>query len=179
MRVAAASVPAVDAGGFEEFFHVMHPKLVRYAKRRLDPDTALDVASQAMHTIWTKEISNPESEAESRQLQSLAYRIVEGHIRNALRSHRRFARVLDAVAETRRHPDVVSDVADVVVDGGPAAWLDKLSLTDREVLSLLGDGYTVSEIAVILDCTPAAVSMRLQRARKNLKLVLGRVAQDD
>lgn len=158
----------------------MHPKLVRYAKRRLDADSALDVAAQAMHTMWAKQLDVPTGEVEGRRLQSLAYRIVDGHIRNALRTNRRFLRVVDAVADTRRHePEHVADIADVVVEGDSRDWLEKLSLTDREVLSLLSDGYAVSEIAVILDCSPAAVTMRLKRARKNLKLVLGRSAHDD
>lgn len=170
----------MDAGDFEEFFRDMHPRLVRYARRRLDDDSALDVASQAMHTIWVKNVAPPRTELESRQLQSLAYRIVEGHIRNALRARGRFGRVVNAVAETRRNePTHVSDIADLVADGGEVAWLEKLSVTDREVLALVVDGYAVAEIALILDCTPAAVSMRLQRAKRNVKLLLGRGVRDD
>lgn len=170
----------MDAGEFEAFFRDMHPRLVRYAKRRLDADTALDVASQAMQTIWAKNVATPVDATERRQLQSLAYRIVEGHIRNALRARGRFGRVVDAVAETRRlEPTHISDIADLVVDGHAIEWLEKLSVTDREVLALVADGYSVAEIALILDCTPAAVSMRLQRAKRNLKLLLGRGAQRD
>jgi RNA polymerase sigma-70 factor (ECF subfamily) len=170
----------VDAKAFEKFFRDMHPKLVRYAKRRLNADLALDVSSQAMQTIWAKKISAPRDEIEQRQLQSLAYRIVEGHIRNAQRADRRYLRVIDAVADVRRvEPAYVGDIADLVIEVESSTWIDKLSLTDREVLSLLADGYAVSEIAVILECTPAAVSMRLQRARKNLKIVMGRGAHDD
>ncbi|MET0449562.1 MAG: sigma-70 family RNA polymerase sigma factor, partial [Aeromicrobium sp.] len=149
-----------------------------YARRRLDDDTALDVSSQAMQTIWSKDLAAPRTEIESRQLQSLAYRIVEGHIRNALRSRGRFGRIVLAVAETQRlEPNQISDIADLVVEGDAVEWLEKLSVTDREVLALVMDGYAVSEIALILDCTPAAVSMRLQRAKRNLRLLLGRGTQ--
>lgn len=170
----------VDAGDFEEFFRDMHPRLVRYAKRRLDDDSALDVSSQAMQTIWAKNLMAPRTDLETRQLQSLAYRIVEGHIRNAVRAQGRFGRVVEAVAETRRRePTHVSDIADLVVEGDAVEWLEKLSVTDREVLALVMDGYAVAEIALILDCTPAAVSMRLQRAKRNVKLLLGRGVRDD
>lgn len=170
----------VDAGEFEAFFRDMHPRLVRYAKRQLDPDTALDVASQAMQTIWAKNVAAPVDDSETRRLQSLAYRIVEGHIRNALRARGRFGRVVVAVAETRRRePTHISDIADLVVDDDTIEWLEKLSVTDREVLALVADGYSVSEIALVLDCTPGAVSMRLQRAKRNLKLILGRGDQRD
>lgn len=169
----------VDAGEFEAFFREMHPRLVRYAKRRLDPDTALDVASLSMQTIWSKNVTMPVDDTERRQLQSLAYRIVEGHIRNALRARGRFGRVVVAVADDTRHqPTHSTDIADLVTSD-PVEWLEKLSVTDREVLALLADGYAVAEIAAILDCSPAAVSMRLQRAKRNLKLILGRRVQRD
>lgn len=169
----------VEAAEFEAFFREMHPRLVRYAKRRLDPDTALDVASLSMQTIWSKNVTMPVDDTERRQLQSLAYRIVEGHIRNALRARGRFGRVVVAVADDTRHqPAHATDIADLVTSD-PVEWLEKLSVTDREVLALLADGYTVAEIAAILDCSPAAVSMRLQRAKRNLKLILGRRVQRD
>jgi RNA polymerase sigma-70 factor (ECF subfamily) len=170
----------VDAPDFEEFFREMHPRLVRYAKRRLEAETALDVASQTMQTIWSKNLDNPADDVAKRKLQSLAYRVVEGHIRNTLRANDRFRRLAATVADTQRtDPDHVEDIADLVVQPDGSSWLSQLKLTDREVLALLADGYAVAEIAVILDCSPAAISMRLQRARKNLKLILGRRSSDD
>ena len=127
-----------------------------------------------MQTLWDKNIAEPRDDIEHRQLQSLAYRVVEGHIRNTLRSAYRRVRLADSLrAERRIKPQHERDIADLVCDDGQADWIEKLSLTDREVLSLIADGFTVAEIALILDCTPAAVSMRLQRAKKNLRLILG------
>ena len=145
---------------------------MRYAKRFLGPDAAMDAASQTMHTIWTKNVDAPRTEIEHRQLQSLAYRVADGHIRNTQRGAKRFARLLEAVASVGGRFAVVADVADLVVEDGPAEWLGQLSLTDREVLSLIADGYAVSEMSCILECSPAAVSMRLQRARRNLRTIL-------
>ena len=151
----------------------MQPKLLRYAKRRLDPENAQDTVSQTMQTLWDKNIPEPRNDIEHRQLQSLAYRIVEGHIRNTLRSAYRRVKLVDSLrAERRTRPQHERDIADLVC-AEPADWIKKLSLTDREVLSLIADSFKVAEIALILDCTPAAVSMRLQRAKKNLKLILG------
>lgn len=163
----------MDAGGFEEFFRAMHPQLVRYAKRRLDSESALDAAALTMKTIWTKDLEAPADEIANRRLQSLAYRILEGHIRNTLRSQDRLSRLTSAVADTRRtEPVHVADIADLIVQPDDVEWMSRLSLTDREVLALIADGYVVAEIAVILDCSPAAVSMRLQRAKRNLKAIL-------
>lgn len=168
-------MPAYPSGvgprDFEDFFRHTHPKILRYTKRFLDPDAAMDAAAQTMHTIWVKDVDAPRTEIEHRQLQSLAYRVADGHVRNAHRSASRLARLVEAVAGVAGRRGVAPDVADLVVEG-PTAWLDLLSLTDREVLSLVADGYRVSEISLILECSPAAVSMRLQRARRNLQTIL-------
>lgn len=158
---------------FEHFYRFMQPKLLRYAKRRLDSENAQDTVSQTMQTLWDKNIAEPCDDSEHRQLQSLAYRVVEGHIRNTLRSAYRRLKLVDSLeAERRTKPRHERDIADLVC-AEPAEWIAKLSLTDREVLSLIADNFAVAEIALILDCTPAAVSMRLQRAKKNLRLILG------
>lgn len=60
------------------------------------------------------------------------------------------------------------DEADWPVCGQP------VSVTDRDVVELVVDGYKVAEIAVILDCKPGAVTVRLQRAKKNAKLLWSR-----
>lgn len=170
----------VDAAGFEEFFRQMHPRLVRYAKRHVDAESALDVASQTMQTMWSKDLDDADGDVANRQLQSLAYRVLEGHIRNAVRAEDRRRRLSTTVANAKRtDPKHVEDIADLVVKPGRSAWLSELKFTDREVLSMIADGYVVAEIAVILDCTPAAVSMRLQRAKKNLKLIMGRRSSND
>jgi DNA-directed RNA polymerase specialized sigma24 family protein len=68
------------------------------------------------------------------------------------------------------------DIADEVSDGAWPGWAEPLSPTDREVLDLLIDGYRVAEIADLLDCTPAAASMRLQRAKRNARRLWARQA---
>lgn len=56
-------------------------------------------------------------------------------------------------------------------------WGQPVSMTDRDVLALIVDGYTIAEIAVILNCKAGAVSVRLQRAKKNAKLLWAREVQ--
>lgn len=165
--------------GFEAFHRLMYPKIVQYARRRLDVDVAYEVASQTLQAIWDKDVDDPEGEIEERGLRSLAYRIAEGLINNAVRAGVRRTRLIgrlvsDADQGSRHAPDV----ADLVVNGSPS-WVSSLPLTDREVLALLVDGYPVAEIAVILDCSPAAVTMRLQRAKKNLRALIGKGVTHD
>jgi RNA polymerase sigma-70 factor (ECF subfamily) len=166
----------VQVEGFEAFHRLMYPKILRYARRRLDAGAADDVASQTMQALWDKDLDDPADEIEERKLRSLAYRVAEGLIRNAVRAGVRRSRLIGRLASAA--PGHEPDVADVVVNGTPS-WVSELPLTDREVLALLVDGYPVAEIAVILDCSPAAVTMRLQRAKKNLRALMGKgVAHD-
>lgn len=154
---------------FEEFFRSMHPKLVRYAQRRVVPDRAEDLAAATLQVIWEKDPPAPADDEESRKLQSLAYRVLEGLLHNAGRADAAYRNALlraERLHDPTRH---VGDVADHVVSDGWPEWAERLSLTDREVLGLLVDGYTVGEIAVILDCSPAAVTMRLRRAKERVR----------
>lgn len=157
----------------------MHPRLVRYAKRRVDAESAMDVAAMTLQTIWSKDMAAPIDDDADRQLQSFAYRIAEEHLRSLQPVPDPSKRATSPMTDTARvDPAEIDDIANLVVTPDAAPWLTQLSFTDREVLALVADGYTVSEIAVILDCRAAAVSMRLQRAKRNLKLILGRRSLD-
>jgi RNA polymerase sigma-70 factor (ECF subfamily) len=155
---------------FKEFFTVMHPKLLRYAMRKLDVDSANEAAIDALRTIWAKGIAAPRDEDQKRQLQSLSYKITNGLISNRLRADRRHARLLDAlITQQRTSLALAADVWGDASEGGFATALAQLSAADRGILSLLLDGYGVAEIATILGCRPGAASMRLKRARQRLK----------
>lgn len=161
----------MEAPDFEDFFRRTYPMLTRYALRIIDPSTAEELASAALHTIWVKNLPAPIDEVGRRRLQSLAYRILVGNIRNAQRAERNYQRAVQSLAVKGLEHEVQTDpAADVAGEGWPE-WAEPLSLTDREVLELLVDGYKVAEIAVVLDCRPAAVTMRLQRAKKNVRLL--------
>lgn len=150
----------------------MHPKLVRYASRQLDVDTASEVAVDVMRAFWSKNPSQPKTEVADRQLQRLCYRICDGAIRNALRAQRRHNTLVMAVASKTGPTEPVPDVADLVTRDTSTDILTEVSKTDRQVLALIADGYRVSEIAVVLGTSPAAVSMRLRRAKANVQRAL-------
>lgn len=166
----------MEEAEFEAFFRAMFPKLARYAQRRLDPDAAQDIAAAALKQVWIKDPATPADALDERRLQSLAYRIADGLVRNALRSARSRRELTDRLGTLP--PDQLPDVADEVLDRDAIEWPGPLSLTDREVLNLLVDGYRVAEIAVILDCSPAAVSMRLHRAKRNVRRMVAREVKD-
>lgn len=159
---------------FKQFFGLMHAKLLRYAMRKLDVDTANEAAIDTLRTIWDKELAAPTTDDEARQLQSLTYKIMDGIISNSLRAGRRRARLVDALItqqQTLGEPEP-GTAGHYAVDGDVPALLAELSAADQQILSLLIDGYSVTEIATILDCTPGAASMRLARARNRLRAKL-------
>lgn len=156
---------------FEAYFKVTYPRLVGYARKQLDFETACEVAADALQALWRKQRSAPVSEADLDELNRLAFAIVKGLIRNRIRGARRHAALLDRLASLapRRLAQEVSPEP-----MGEAAWFADLPRRDREVLGLLASGYGVAEIAVILDCSRAAAAKRVARARKRARyLILG------
>lgn len=161
----------MDPEEFEGFFRTSYPLLVRYAQRRFDPEIAEELASATLLSIWSKDHPTPKDEVEWRRLHAFAYRILDGHMKNTTRAE---ASRSDATERARVQEEVVSvlpDVADDLVAAQWPDWAGPLPLTDRDLLELLVDGYKVGEIALILGCSSAAVTMRLQRAKKRAKLL--------
>ncbi|MDO4718628.1 MAG: sigma-70 family RNA polymerase sigma factor [Propionibacteriaceae bacterium] len=158
---------------FTAFFAEMHPALLRYGMRRLDVDTASEVALDALRVVWEKRIPAPRSDEERRQLRGLSYAIMNGLISNSHRAARRRFRLAEALAsEQRVRPDYEPGLAEHFVDGRVPEALSQLPARDQEILSLLIDGYGVGEIATILGCSPGAISTRLGRARAKLRTLL-------
>lgn len=178
-RRERAGVSGVETEEFEEFFGFMHSRLLRYAMRSLDADTANDVAIQSLQTIWTKNLPAPASDAERRELQGLSYRVADGYIRNAIRAQHRRRRLIEAVADhqltsSREEPDVAEQFVGRGWSDRTVAVLATLGPADREVVGLIVDGFKVGEIAVILDKSPGAISMRLRRAKVAIQQLVER-----
>ncbi|MFL6060663.1 MAG: RNA polymerase sigma factor [Marmoricola sp.] len=156
----------MEQSDYEEFFRLMYPRLTRFAQRRFSAHDAEELAAKALVTIWDKDLPAPADQQSARSLQSLAYSVLQGHMRNAGRAETAYKSAL-AAAAAQASIDRATN-AETARAGWPD-WASPLSLTDRDVLELVVDGFKVAEISVILDCTPAAVSMRLQRAKRNAR----------
>ena len=157
----------MESPDFDEFFRTSFRDLVRYAQRQVGSAEAEDLAAMTLEVIWNKNVPSPRDNVQRRQLANLAYRVLEGLMRNRWRSEFAYRQALDKVGRlaVKRSRDLIEPI---IFDEWPE-WSASLTLSDRQVLELVVDGYRVGEIAVILDCTSAAVSMRLLRARKNAK----------
>jgi RNA polymerase sigma-70 factor (ECF subfamily) len=174
----------LDVEDFEQFFELMRPRLLRAATRSLDVETANEVAITTLHTLWTKNLANPSTVIEQRQLQALAYRVLDGYVRNAWRAQQRRSRLARAVAgQEHVAPRTVPDVADAVAEryAGEsfARLMARLSPPEREVATLVMEGFKVGEIAELLGRSPGAISMRLNRARRRLEQELERREEHD
>lgn len=169
----------MDPSEFTAFFREIHPGLLRYVTRLSDAEIAQDVCAETMATLWKKVLPVPADEIAERQLRSLAYRVAEGHLRNRRRGdRRRQALAIRLMSTTTKEAAMEQDFADSVFEDGPAMQrFGKLRHTDREVIALIVDGFSVAEIAAILECSASAVKMRALRARKNLKALLSREVQ--
>lgn len=161
---------------FRAFFAKMQPRLVRYACRELDLETAREVTNDTFYSLWSKDLKEPETEIDQQRLESLAYSILRGHIKNTLRATR------SRVSAEERFLEQVK-LAARGYDPSPSTTmrddlLDRIRLlrdTHREVLSLYLDSYRVAEIATILGIQPKTASMRLARATDALRAVLKEV----
>ncbi|WP_235737451.1 sigma-70 family RNA polymerase sigma factor [Nocardioides alcanivorans] len=157
----------VDKKEYEEFFRAAYPLLARYAQRRFTPELAEELASTTLLTMWSKDLAAPEDDGQVRSLYAFAYRILDGHMKNKVRAEASRRKTIHRVIDQ----PVTPDVADEVLSTRWPEWVTPLPLTDLDLIELVVDGYKVAEIALILDCPPAAVSMRLQRAKKKARLL--------
>ncbi len=169
---------------FESFFVAIRPTLVGYAQHRLDIESAHDVALQTLHIIWLKNLEAPTSQDDRRRLFKLTFKILDGQINNTKRAHRRYLRLISTVQDDSRirekhAPDPADVLADELAPTGVLAAIAQLSSAERQVLSMVIEGYRVNEIAATLGVTPGSISMRLTRARRNLKAHLGRGQADE
>lgn len=176
----------MELGEFEGFFGAMRPRLLRFAARQVDVDTANDVAIEALFIVWKKNPPAPTTEAERRRLEGFAFRVASGLVKNIQRSRRREERLLFVLAdELVVNQTDEEDPAEAMFppQGGqtrhlPAA-LARLAPKEREVLRYFIEGYGISEIAALLGRRPGTIGMRLRRAKSNLLELLERSNDGD
>ena len=139
-----------------------HRHVLAYALRRTGQRAdAEDVVAATFTVAWRRFGDKPSPEFELPWLYAIAARTLANQRRSlrrlvALRSQ---LRELPAPAADER-----SDLPEVV------AALKRLRKNDQEILRLAAwEGLTAAELAVALDCTENAATIRLHRARKRLE----------
>ncbi|MCX2947301.1 RNA polymerase sigma factor [Lentzea sp. NEAU-D7] len=189
MRTEAAPValtpgaaPALlDEAALLEVYESTAGRLHRYVARRVGPDTAQDVVSEAFLVLWDQRAGQAyDADAVRAWLYGVATNLLRGHVRAEERKLRAWSKEHAARTDEADIGDRVSAAADADVLAGPlTSWLAELRVEEREVLLLHAwADFTPAEIAVALDVPVATVRTRLHRGRARLRTRLAATAHD-
>jgi len=151
---------------FTGLFEDHYSAVLAYGLRRVDADTARDVAAETFLVAWRRLRVAPE--APRPWLLAVARRVLADELRRRGRQDRLHDRIGDAARadDALVHPDH----AEAVVAGSlVAAALASLSGRDRELLQLVGwEQLDQRAAAQVLGCSVGAFKVRLHRARRRL-----------
>lgn len=155
-----------DRERFEDLFGRHYGALVRYAVRRVGPDSASEIVSETFLTAWRRLDAVPENALP--WLYATARHLVANELRRRHRQQRLGERIAaQTELATPDHADVVTDQLRV------RAALADLSERDREVLRLAEwERLGPADGARVMGCTQAAFKVRLHRARRRLAALL-------
>src|ERR1019366_4096716 len=142
--------------------------LLRYSLRRLNDATSCeDVVAETFLIAWRRWDDLPTPDKELSWLYGIAFRVLSNHRRSRDRRDRLHARL-----SFERDP-TEGDVIDVDTEPILRA-IDELRIGERELLEFgYWESLSYREIAVILGVSENAVGIRINRAKRNLKTVLG------
>jgi RNA polymerase sigma-70 factor, ECF subfamily len=148
---------------FEAVADEVYEPLQRFLRRRAAPDDAEEAFGDTLLTLWRRLDAVPED-----AVLPWSYGVARRCLANRQRSRRRHLRLVEKLASHRSTP-ASNDPGDGSDHAEVEAALAALSEADREVLTLWAwEELEPREIAVVLDTTPNAVSLRLSRARAKL-----------
>lgn len=143
-------------------FDALRAPVAKFLYRRVDVNDVEDLSSEVFAVAWRKGSNVAEGE-ELPWLYRVATNLVANHRRKTARADRFVATLIAPDTAPSAESLAVADIALA------AAWAT-LPPRSREILALTAlDGLSVSEAAVTLDITPNAVSVRLNRARGQMR----------
>lgn len=148
---------------FEAVAGEVYEPLQRYLRRRAPIDDAEEAFADALLTIWRR-IDDVPSDA----VLPWCYGVAKRALANRRRATGRRLRLADRLAA---EPPVTrtGDPSDSVEFADVQAAFERLNESDREVLELWAwEELEPREIAAVLETTPNAISLRLQRAKQRL-----------
>ena len=148
---------------FEELYERYASAVLAYARRRVDPSTAEDIAAEVFAIAWRRIDDVPESAA-----LPWLYGTARNVLANELRARRRRHKLVEhatTAAHIRSARDEDSDSNDAVLTA-----LRQLSAEEQEVLMLAAwEELDGRQAATALGCSPTAYRIRLHRARRKLR----------
>jgi RNA polymerase sigma-70 factor (ECF subfamily) len=158
-----------DNGGADRFsrlFDANYSDLVRFVRRRTEPEVADDIAADAFLVAWRRLDDLPADDA---RVRPWLFGIARGLLLNESRSARRRSalgvRLRQEFVGSLEGPEaLVAQQLDM-----SRAWR-RLSAVHQESLGLaVLDGLDAAEAAQVLGISPVAFRLRLSRARRALR----------
>ena len=150
---------------YETVFTEVYEPLQRYVRRRCVSADVDDVVAESLTVVWRRLDDVPTDAAVA-----WTFGVARRTLANHRRSTSRRSRLIDRL---RRAEDGIP-AADVD-DTDLVEALERLTSDDREILHLWAwEQLPPREIAVVLDITPNAASLRLHRAKGRLAAAMGR-----
>jgi len=150
---------------FTERFAGLRVPIAKFLYRRVEVKDVDDLSAQVFEIAWRRGGAVTVGE----ELPWL-YRVATNLVANHRRKNARAQNLLSAIVAPDTSPSAESiAVADIAL---AEAW-GRIPATSRQILALTAlDGLSVAETAVALDITANAVSVRLNRARNQLRVAL-------
>jgi RNA polymerase sigma-70 factor (ECF subfamily) len=160
-----------DRHRFERVYVDHYDAVLRYCLRRSDREDALDATAETFAVAWRRRFDMPAGR-ELPWLYGVARRVLANQRRSVSRreSAVSYLRVLPGGSFDEPEPQVIrnEETGDVV------AALARLKADDREIIRLAGwEELGREELAFAMDCTPNAVTKRLNGALDRLARELG------
>lgn len=156
---------------FEAVFREVYEPVQRYVARRTPAGSTDDVVADTMTVVWRRLDEIPADLAVA-----WTYGVARRCLANQRRGDARRVRLTDRLAAQA----VPALVDEPFVDDELDSALAELSADDRELIRLWAwEGLAPREIAVVMDVTPNAVSIRLTRAKAQLRERLTRKSAGD
>lgn len=161
--------PSLTEARYLSLFDAHFADIWRFARRRCDSSQdADDVTAETFAIAWRRRDDVPIEEARL-WLFGVVRRVLANHRRSIERQSKVRLRLAQTVGQEAP--------TDGIRESLGAVWeaLGGLSADDRDLLIMQAwDELSIGEMAVILDCSPNAVSLRLYKARQKLTRELQR-----
>jgi RNA polymerase sigma factor (sigma-70 family) len=151
---------------FNALYRAHHAAILRYASRRIDPDSAMDVVAETFLVAWRKMPAVP---ADPDQVEPWLYGVARRVIANTERSRRRAQRTTARLWQESQDEQVPDPATAVTERQRVAEALSRLPARDQEALRLIGwEELDLAGAAIAMGCTRSAMAVRLHRARRRL-----------
>jgi RNA polymerase sigma factor (sigma-70 family) len=168
--VTVEGVGDAVAESFAEFFHEHYAAVQGYVRRAFGRFDLDEVVAATFAVAWNRfaEMDEPPTAA-------WLFGVARNVVRNTARSQRRGQALYERLASETVSSARPRDEHEVVewVDAVRRAW-PRLDVDDRELLALVvWHDLSSPEIALVLECSPGAARVRLSRARRRLRELVG------